>query len=224
MVDGHNDLPWALRAAGHADLTSIDLFAHQAGFHTDIPRLFRGGVGAQYWSVWVPASDPTPLETTMEQIDLVRRMAAEYSAQLALVGTAAEARLAIESGRIAGLLGAEGGHSIENSLPALRELYDGGVRYMTLTHTRTTDWADSATDRPRHGGLTDFGVRVVQEMNQLGMAVDISHCSVDTMRGALEVSSAPIMASHSSTVGAIGFSTSTCFPAAAACCVISKRF
>jgi len=197
VVDGHNDLPWALRAAGHADLVGIDLLSHQTAFHTDIPRLAKGGVGVQFWSVWVPASDETPLRTTLEQIDLVHRMADRYPEYLTVTGTAAEARDIADSGKVAGLLGAEGGHSIENSLGALRALFALGVRYLTLTHTRTTDWADSATDNPRHGGLSPFGQDVVKEMNRLGMAVDLSHCSTATMRSALEISSAPVIASHS---------------------------
>ena len=198
VVDGHNDLPWALREAGYADLNGIDLLTHQAELHTDLPRLTEGGVGVQFWSVWVPASDPTPLRTTLEQIDLVHRMAARYPGHMKVVGTAAEAMSVADSGLVAGLLGAEGGHAIESSLGALRSLYRLGVRYLTLTHTRTIDWADSATDEARHGGLTAFGRDVVQEMNRLGMAVDLSHCSADTMRDALDTSSAPVMASHSS--------------------------
>lgn len=198
VVDGHNDLPWALRRDGHADLSDIDLLTHQAGFHTDISRLTDGGVGAQFWSVWVPASDPTPLRSTIEQIDLVYRMADAYPDHLSLVSTAHAARDTARSGKVAGFLAVEGGHCIEGSLGALRVLFRLGVRYLTLTHTRTTDWADAATDEQRHGGLTDFGREVVREMNRLGMLVDISHCSADTMRAALEVSEAPVIASHSS--------------------------
>ena len=198
VVDGHNDLPWALRKAGHADLEDMNLLERQDGLHTDLPRLAEGGVGVQFWSVWVPASDETPLRTTLEQIDLVHRMAAKYPDQMALVGSAEDAVSVADSGKVAGLLGAEGGHSIENSLGALRSLYLLGVRYLTLTHSRSTAWADSATDEAKHGGLTTFGRDVVREMNRLGMAVDISHCSAETMRDALDASAAPVIASHSS--------------------------
>lgn len=198
VVDGHNDLPFALRNSGATDFADIDLLSPQPHLHTDIARLKAGGVGAQFWSVWVPASDPTPLRSTLEQIDLVYRIESAYPDHLTLVATAEEAREASRSGRIAGFLGAEGGHSIESSLGALRVLFRLGVRYLTLTHARTTDWADSATDEPRHGGLSSFGEEVVLEMNRLGMLVDISHCSAETMRAALEVSNAPVIASHSS--------------------------
>ena len=198
VVDGHNDLPWALRNAGYSDLAGIDLLEHQPAFHTDIPRLLSGGVGLQFWSVWVPASNPTPLQTTLDQIDLVEHMCRAYPDHLGLAGSMAEAAELRAAGRIAGMLGAEGGHSIEGSLDALHTLYDRGVRYMTLTHTRTIEWADSATDDAVHGGLTPFGKDVIREMNRLGMAVDISHCSTDTARDALEVSEAPVVASHSS--------------------------
>ncbi len=198
VVDGHNDLPWALRKAGHAGLEDMNLLERQDGLHTDLPRLAEGGVGVQFWSVWVPASDETPLRTTLEQIDLVHRMAAKYPDQMALVGSAEDAVSVADSGKVAGLLGAEGGHSIENSLGALRSLYLLGVRYLTLTHSRSTAWADSATDEAKHGGLTTFGRDVVREMNRLGMAVDISHCSAETMRDALDASAAPVIASHSS--------------------------
>lgn len=198
VVDGHNDLPWALRKAGHLDLGGIDLLETQPSLHTDIPRLIRGGVGVQFWSVWVPASDPTPLASTLEQIDLVHRITDRYAEHLAMAKTADEARAIAATGKVAGLIGAEGGHSIENDLDALGRFHDLGVRYMTLTHTRTIDWADSATDEARHGGLSPWGRDVVREMNRLGMAVDVAHVSVDTMRDALDTSEAPVMSSHSS--------------------------
>ncbi|MEA2010776.1 MAG: dipeptidase [Actinomycetota bacterium] len=196
VVDGHNDLPWELRKRSGSDLDLADPCAALDGYHTDVPRLAAGGVGAQFWSVFVPAWDPAPLRTTIEQIDLVRRMTDRCS-RLAHADSAADVARARARGLTASLMGAEGGHSIENSLAALRTLRRLGVRYMTLTHADTNDWADSATDDPRHGGLTDFGEDVVREMNRIGMIVDISHVSADTMRHALSVSDRPLMASHS---------------------------
>jgi membrane dipeptidase len=197
VVDGHNDLPWALRIRADSDLDRADPCDHLDGYHTDVPRLAAGGVGAQFWSVFVPAWDSTPLRTTIEQIDLVRRLT-DRCDRLAHVDSAADVAQARVRGLTASLMGAEGGHSIENSLAALRTLRVLGVRYMTLTHADTIDWADSATDDARHGGLTTFGEEVVREMNRIGMVVDISHVSADTMRHALSVTDRPIMASHSS--------------------------
>lgn len=197
VVDGHNDLPWELRIRAGSDLTVDDPCGPLPGYHTDMPRLEQGGVGAQFWSVYVPAWDPTPFRTTVEQIDLVRRLT-ERCGQLVPADTAGDVAGARRHGKTASLMGAEGGHAIENSLAALRTLRVLGVRYMTLTHADTLDWADSATDEPRHGGLTAFGEDVVREMNRIGMVVDISHVSADTMRHALSVSERPIMASHSS--------------------------
>lgn len=198
VVDGHNDLPWAIRMRAGGSLDVADPRTRLDGYHTDFPRLREGGVGAQFWSVYVPAWSKSPLRETIEQIDLVRRMLAMAPGWTELAVGSDEVERIRASGRVAGLLGAEGGHSIENSLPALRALGDLGVRYMTLTHIDTIDWADSATDEPRHGGLTDFGRDVVREMNRLAMLVDISHVSIDTMWDALEVSAAPVIASHSS--------------------------
>jgi membrane dipeptidase len=197
VVDGHNDLPWALRIRAASDLDRSDPCDSLDGFHTDVPRLAAGGVGAQFWSVFVPSWDLTPFRTTIEQIDLVRRMT-DRCVRLAHVDSADDVTGARARGLTASLMGAEGGHSIENSLAALRTLRILGVRYMTLTHADTIDWADSATDDPRHGGLTNFGEEVVREMNRIGMIVDISHVSADTMRHALSVSGRPLMASHSS--------------------------
>ena len=197
VVDGHNDLPWALRIRAGSDLDDADPCHALAGYHTDVPRLTQGGVGAQFWSVFVPAWDPTPFLTTVEQVDLVRRFT-DRCDRLVAADSAAEVAAARGSGLTASLMGAEGGHSIENSLAALRALRRLGVRYLTLTHADTIDWADSATDEPRHGGLTDFGEDVVREMNRIGMIIDISHVSADTMRHALAVSDRPVMASHSS--------------------------
>ncbi len=197
VVDGHNDLPWALRIHAESNLDRADPCAPLDGYHTDVPRLAAGGVGAQFWSVFVPAWDPSPFRTTIEQIDLVLRMT-DRCDRLTHADSAADVANARTRGLTASLMGAEGGHSIENSLAALRTLRTLGVRYMTLTHADTIDWADSATDDARHGGLTNFGEEVVREMNRIGMIVDISHVSADTMRHALSVSDRPLMASHSS--------------------------
>ncbi|MFF4321106.1 dipeptidase [Streptomyces sp. NPDC001568] len=201
VVDGHNDLPWALREQVRYDLDRRDIAADQsAHLHTDIPRLRAGGVGAQFWSVYV-RSDYTgdqAVSATLEQIDAVEQLIARYPRDLRLALTADDMEAARAEGRIASLMGAEGGHSINNSLATLRSLHRLGVRYMTLTHNDTIDWADSATDEPRHGGLSDFGREVVREMNRVGMLVDLSHVAATTMRDALAVSAAPVIFSHSS--------------------------
>jgi membrane dipeptidase len=198
VVDGHNDLPWAIHLYADGDVARADPGNPLPQFHTDIERLRRGGVGVQFWSVYVPSSSQAPLRQTLEQIDLTRRMIARNSDDLELATNAQDVSEIRAEGKIACLLGAEGGHSIEGSLGALRMLHSLGVRYMTLTHADNVPWADSATDDPIHGGLTDFGTEIVREMNRIGMLVDISHVSVDTMRDALAVSEAPIIASHSS--------------------------
>ncbi|WP_435837123.1 dipeptidase [Streptomyces achromogenes] len=199
VVDGHNDLPWALREQVRYDLDALDIAGDRSDrLHTDLPRLRAGGVGAQYWSVYVPAEQPDPVAATLEQIDCVRRMLERYPADLAPAGSAADLETARAEGRIASLMGAEGGHSIANSMGTLRALYALGVRYMTLTHNSNVDWADSATDEPRAGGLTAFGREVVREMNRLGMLVDLSHVAATTMRDALDASTAPVIFSHSS--------------------------
>lgn len=198
VFDGHNDLPWAIRTRAGGSLTAADPANRLAGFHTDIPRMLEGGVGAQYWSVYVPAWSEHPLRDTLEQIDLVKRMVAANPDHLEFANSATDIPAIRGKGRIACLLGAEGGHSIEGSLGALRMLRELGVRYMTLTHGATIAWADSATDDPRNGGLTEFGRDVVREMNRIGMVVDISHVSVATMNAALDTTTAPLMASHSS--------------------------
>ncbi len=203
LIDGHNDLPWAIRTAEQSpgDLAAYDLRRRTAG-QTDLPRLRRGGVGGQFWSVYVPTGgegeDGGFARTQLEQLDLARRMIARYPRDLTLCWSAREVRDAFAAGRIASLLGMEGGHVLENSMGALRAYRELGARYLTLTHNRNTDWANSATDQPRHGGLTDFGRGVVREMNRLGMLVDLSHTSVDTMRDALDASAAPVIFSHSS--------------------------
>lgn len=198
IVDGHNDLPWAIRLRADGSLDAADPRDSLPGYHTDLPRMLDGGVGAQFWSVFVPVWSEAPLRTTLEQIDLVHRMIARCSPTLELALTAADVERIRADGRIACMLGAEGGHSIENSLGALRTLHRLGVRYMTLTHGRNTGWADSATDTAEHRGLTEFGKEVVRTMNAVGMLVDVSHVSAETMRDALAVSTAPIIASHSS--------------------------
>ncbi|MER5912129.1 dipeptidase [Streptomyces sp. NPDC001982] len=199
VVDGHNDLPWALREQVRYDLDARDIAAHQnAHLHTDIPRLREGGVGAQYWSVYVRSDQPDAVPATLEQIDCVRQLIARYPADLRAALTAADMEAARAEGRIASLMGAEGGHSIAGSLATLRGLYELGVRYMTLTHNDNIPWADSATDQPNVGGLSAFGREVVREMNRLGMLVDLSHVAATTMRDALDATSAPVIFSHSS--------------------------
>ncbi|CAL9465833.1 hypothetical protein SUDANB96_02754 [Streptomyces sp. enrichment culture] len=199
VVDGHNDLPWALREQVRYDLAARDISVRQDGhLHTDLPRLREGGVGAQYWSVYVRTDLPEPVAATLEQIDCVRQLIERHPRELRAALTAADLQAARAEGRIASLMGAEGGHSIANSLGTLRGLYALGVRYLTLTHNDNVDWADSATDEPRAGGLTAFGREVVREMNRLGMLVDLSHVAATTMRDALDTSTAPVIFSHSS--------------------------
>ncbi|MEV4616484.1 dipeptidase [Kitasatospora sp. NPDC049258] len=201
VVDGHNDLPWAMRVQAGYDLDALDLTADQSGrLHTDLVRLRAGGVGAQFWSVFV-RSDYTgdqAVSATLEQVDFVRTMAQRHAAVLQLARTADDMEAARAGGRIASLIGAEGGHSINCSLGTLRMMFELGVRYLTLTHNDNLPWADSATDVRAVGGLTAFGEEVVREMNRLGMLVDLSHVSADTMRAALRVSVAPVIFSHSS--------------------------
>nr|WP_202447194.1 dipeptidase [Streptomyces sp. SID5468] len=201
VVDGHNDLPWALREQVRYDLDRLDIAADRTGvLHTDLPRLRAGGVGAQFWSVYVRSdlAGDDAVSATLEQIDCVLRLAERHPADLRPAFTADEVEAARAEGRIASLMGAEGGHSINCSLATLRALYALGVRYLTLTHNDNVPWADSATDEPAAGGLTRFGEEVVREMNRLGMLVDLSHVSADTMRDALRVSEAPVIFSHSS--------------------------
>ena len=201
VVDGHNDLPWALREQVGYDLDRRDIDTDQrAHLHTDLARLRAGGVGAQFWSVYVRAdyAGDKAVSATLEQIDCVRALVARYPDHLRPALTADDMEAARAHGRIASLMGAEGGHSINNSLATLRALYTLGVRYMTLTHNDNLPWADSATDKPVANGLTRFGEEVVREMNRMGMLVDLSHVSADTMRDALRVSRAPVIFSHSS--------------------------
>ncbi|MFE9555727.1 dipeptidase [Streptomyces sp. NPDC006692] len=201
VVDGHNDLPWALRQKAGYDLDRCDLATDLTGrTHTDLGRLRSGGVGAQFWSVYVRTdlAGDEAVSATLEQIDCVDQMLARYPGDLAPALTADDMEAARAEGRIASLKGAEGGHSINNSLATLRALYALGVRYMTLTHNDNIAWADSATDEPGVGGLSAFGHEVVREMNRMGMLVDLSHVAATTMRAALATSEAPVIFSHSS--------------------------
>ncbi|HUZ35269.1 MAG TPA: dipeptidase [Streptosporangiaceae bacterium] len=200
LVDGHNDLAWELRELRGQDLGKTDLAAPVKLTHTDLPRLAAGGVGAQFWSVYVPASlaGETAVATTLEQIDFVHRMIARYPDRLELALSAADVERIFAAGKVASLLGAEGGHSIACSLGALRVLHRLGVRYLTLTHNANVPWADSATDEPAAGGLTAFGRQVTGEMQRLGMLVDLSHTAAETMRDAFDVAEAPVIYSHSS--------------------------
>lgn len=203
LIDGHNDLPWALRQQYDNDPHAVDLATDldaTTALHTDIPRLRAGGVGGQFWSVYVPASlAPTEAaKETFEQIDTVRRIVAAHPETFELATTADDVVRIHRAGKIASLMGIEGGYSIDDSLGLLREFHQAGVRYMTLTHSKTTTWADSATDAPKWGGLSPFGEDVVREMNRLGMLVDLSHVSEEAMLDAMRVSEAPVIFSHSS--------------------------
>ncbi len=202
LIDGHNDLPWALRVRAREDVSQVrfDLDVPADGLHTDLPRLAAGRVGAQFWSVYVPArlAGDKAVAAVLEQIDVARRLIARYPGSLGLALTADDVERVFASGRVASLLGAEGGHAIAGSLGVLRMLYALGVRYLTLTHNANTGWADAATDEPRAGGLTAFGRDVVREMQRIGMLVDLSHVSPGTMRDTLDVAAAPVIFSHSS--------------------------
>ena len=200
VVDGHNDLPWEARERVAYDWSRLDIATPGQPTHTDIPRLREGGVGAQFWSVFVPADlqGDAAVAATLEQVDAVHAMTSRYAGDLLLATSVADVERARAQGRIASLMGAEGGHSIDSSLGTLRMLFALGVRYLTLTHNSNVPWADSATDEPVLGGLSPFGREVVREMNRLGMLVDLSHTSPDTMRDALDTSQAPVVFSHSS--------------------------
>ncbi|KPL68541.1 membrane dipeptidase [Erythrobacter sp. SG61-1L] len=206
--DGHNDVPEQLRGRYSNVIANFDFNDTSkapptdwsgVGMHTDLPRLRKGKVGAQFWSVYVDADLPQPqaVVTTLEQIDVVKRLVARYPNDLMLATSSADVEAAMKQGKIASLMGMEGGSSIDGSLGVLRQMYDLGARYLTLTHSRTLEWADSATDAPQHGGLTDFGKDVVREMQRIGMLVDLSHVSEDTMFDALDVAKAPVIFSHS---------------------------
>jgi membrane dipeptidase len=198
LLDGHNDLPWRLRSIGDLELNKFNLSERHKAGQTDIPRLREGGLKAQFWSVYIPSEHPNPARTVVQQIDLVHRMIARYPQDFELALTADDIERIVRAGKIASLIGIEGGVAIENDLAQLRAFHALGARYMTLTHNTTLDWADAANDKPKHDGLTEFGERVVKEMNRLGMLVDISHVSAATMADVLRVSKAPIIASHSS--------------------------
>ncbi len=204
LVDGHNDLPWQYRERGENRLDTLDLkmdlSALEPRLHTDFPRLAEGGLGGQFWSVYVPTSfeGSDAAIATFEQIDVVKRLTERYPDRLEMAYTAADVTRIHRAGKIASLIGMEGGHSIASSLGVLRELYRAGARYMTITHSKNVAWADSATDAPKVGGLSKFGVEVVREMNRVGMLVDLSHVSPETMHDALDVAVAPVIFSHSS--------------------------
>jgi len=203
IVDGHNDLPWELRDRYEAKVEAVDLSKDTSALphplQTDIPRLRKGGVGGQFWSVWIPATTtgPRAVEMTLEQIDIVRRFVAAHPRDFELATTAADIRRIQKAGRIASLIGIEGGHQIDGRLSVLRQMKALGVGYMTLTHTLSLDWADASTDAPRANGLSDFGRKVVAEMNRIGMIVDISHVSDATVAAVLAATKAPVIASHS---------------------------
>jgi membrane dipeptidase len=200
LIDGHNDLPWEIREKFALDPAAAGLTGRVAGTHTDIPRLVEGGVGGQFWSVYVPSTlaGDAAVTAVFEQVDLVHRMIAAYPGRFQLALRADDVDAAFAAGKIASLLGAEGGHSINSSLGVLRSLFALGVRYMTLTHNDNVGWADSATDEPDCGGLSEFGREVVAEMQRLGMLVDLSHVAVSTMNQALDLAAAPVIFSHSS--------------------------
>ena len=202
IIDGHNDTPWEIREnkAAPRDVDAYDLRTDLKGHDTDFARLKKGGVGGQFWSIYIPgeAKDSGYARMQLEQFDIARRMIARYPDRTVFARTAADARQAMAQGKLASFLGLEGGHAIENSLGALRIYYDLGARYMTLTHNVTLDWADAALDKPVHGGLTPFGKEVIREMNRLGMMVDLSHVSTGVMSDALNVTESPVMFSHSS--------------------------
>ena len=200
VIDGHNDLPYQVRKDGESSFDNIDIAQPQPDLHTDIPRLRQGGLGAQFWSAYVPPStiqDGGGARYTLEQIDLIHRMIARYPDTFELAVTVDDVERIHADGKIASMIGMEGGHGIEESLGTLRKFYDLGVRYMTLTHADSLSWCDSATDEPITGGLSPFGEEVVLEMNRLGMLVDISHISADAMRHVMRITKAPVIASHS---------------------------
>jgi membrane dipeptidase len=206
LIDGHNDTPWGYRKRVNLDLDRLDFASDTSAanppMHTDLDRLRAGGVGAQFWSVYIPIPQrgfqPGDARTVIEQIDFVKRLTARYPDHLEMAYTADDVERIHRAGRIASMIGMEGGHSIEDSLAVLRATYDLGARYMTITHVRNTNWADAATDDPEFGGLNEFGREVIREMNRIGMLVDLSHVSAETMHDALDVSRAPVIFSHSS--------------------------
>lgn len=201
LIDGHNDLPYQFRELKDLSFRRLDITKHCKELHTDIPRLRTGNVGAQFWSAYVSPStmrDGSAVRLTLEQIDVIHRLVRAHPSDFDFALTVADIERIRKQNKIAALIGVEGGHAIDNSLGVLRMYYRLGVRYMTLTHSETLSWADSATDKPKSNGLSEFGKEVVREMNHLGMLVDLSHVSVDVMKQALEISTAPVIFSHSS--------------------------
>jgi membrane dipeptidase len=201
VFDGHNDLPWELRQRASSSFEKLDIAKLQPEIHTDIPRLKQGNLGAQFWSVYIPAETPQDghaMLMTIEQIEIVKAMLKRYPETFEKAFTADDVVRIQKSCKIASLIGVEGGHSIENSLANLRRLREMGAGYMTITHSDTLKWADAATDDPQHGGLSPFGEEVIREMNKLGMLVDLSHVSDETMKDAIRISAAPVIYSHSS--------------------------
>jgi len=206
LIDGHNDMPWVIRDKFQGHLDKIDLrtdtrrLALETPMHTDIPRLREGGIGAQFWSVYIPVevTGTAAIRAVLEQIDIVYTLSATYPDVFEMAYTAQDIERIHDAHKIASLIGIEGGHAIDDSLVVLRTLYRAGARYMTLTHWKNTDWADAATSKPEHGGLTEFGKQVIQEMNWIGMLVDLSHVSPDTMNDALDITRSPVIFSHSS--------------------------
>jgi membrane dipeptidase len=207
LIDGHNDLPWQLRKRAKNQLSALPLTQEtqrlEPPMHTDLLRLKEGHVGGQFWSVYVPASlSPSEaVQATLEQIDVVKRLVKRFPDTFELATSSADVLRIHKQGKIASLIGMEGGYSIGHSLAVLRQMYDLGARYMTITHSKVTPWADSATDAPKHDGLTDFGERVIREMNRLGMIIDLSHVSKATMIDTLRISRAPVLFSHSGAGG-----------------------
>lgn len=199
LIDGHNDLPWSFRRGGGDIFNDVDLRMHREGGQTDIPRIRAGGLGGQFWSVYVPATlgAEEAVKTTREQIGLVYRLCKRYPDTFEIAWTSDDVERVFRAGKVASMIGMEGGHSINSSLKTLNDMYALGARYMTLTHSKNTPWADSATDTVQHHGLTDFGRKVVLEMNRLGMLVDLSHVSPETMHDAFDVAKAPVIFSHS---------------------------
>ena len=201
LFDGHNDLPWQIRERGNSSFEVLDISKPQPSLHTDIERLHKGGVKAQFWSVYVPASTDVTgdaLSQTLAQITIVQQMVRKYPETFEFASTTDDIERIVQAGKIASMMGVEGGHSIEGELSNLQRLYDLGCRYMTLTHSKSLSWADSATDDPKANGLSDFGKAVILEMNRLGMLVDLSHVSPETMKQALRTTQAPVIFSHSS--------------------------